>query len=387
MNRINAWFPRLGALLNGNLRPGALLSDGGGPWGGRGGGKDGGGDGSGGGDGGGPKNPWSVPPGGGRGPRRNNGRGPSAMDQFMEQMRENLAGRGGSGGGGVAGGPNLRAILPWALLGIVLLWIMLTAVHRIGPEERGVVSRLGRYSTMLEPGVSFTFPAPIDTVQKVDVQNIRTIDIGSTAENSENLVLTGDQNIMDLAYQVRWNIRDPERYLFQIADPEATIQEVAESAMRAVVANFTLIQAIGPGRNQIESQVQAVMQQILDDYRSGIRVQGVAIRQADPPSAVNEAFKEVSAAQQTAESYLNNARAYAQQITARAEGEAAQFNQVYEQYRLAPEVTRRRMYYETMEEVLSKVDKTVVEAGGVTPYLPLPELKRRAVPAPAPEGQ
>lgn len=378
MTTIKRWFPRLGALLN----------DGGGPWGGRGSGdKDGGkGPGDGGnGDGGGPRNPWNLPPSGGRGPRKG-GRGPSAMDQFLDQLRDGIGRTGGSGGG--HGVPDLRGLWPWAIAGFVLLWLLLTAVHRIDPEERGVVSRLGRYSTMLDPGVSITFPAPIDTVQKVDVQNIRTIDIGSTAENSENLVLTGDQNIMDLAYSVRWNIKDPERYLFQIADPEATIQEVAESAMRAVVANFTLIQAIGPGRNDIEDQVRARMQEILDDYRSGIQVQGVAIRQADPPGAVNEAFKEVSAAQQTAESYLNNARAYAQQVTARAEGEAAQFNQVYAQYVLAPEVTRRRMYYETMEEVLSKVDKTVVEANGVTPYLPLPELKRRAQPAPGTgEGQ
>ncbi|HEX7742067.1 MAG TPA: protease modulator HflK, partial [Sphingobium sp.] len=120
------------------------------------------------------------------------------------------------------------------------------------------------------------------------------------------------------------------------------------------------------------------MQEILDSYRSGIRVQGVAIKQADPPTAVNDAFKAVSAAQQTAQTYLNEARAAAQQVTAKAQGEAASFDKVYEQYRLSPDVTRRRMYYETMESVLSNVDKTVVESGNVTPFLPLPELKRRA---------
>ena len=120
------------------------------------------------------------------------------------------------------------------------------------------------------------------------------------------------------------------------------------------------------------------MQEILDGYRSGILVQGIAIKQADPPEAVNDAFKEVSAAQQTAQTYLNEARAYAQQLTAKAQGEAAAFDQVYSEYRLAPDVTRRRMYYETMEEVLANVDKTIIESSNVTPYLPLPELRKRA---------
>jgi membrane protease subunit HflK len=147
--------------------------------------------------------------------------------------------------------------------------------------------------------------------------------------------------------------------------------------MRAVVASVSLDDAIGSGRSEVEQRVAQAMQQLLDDYRAGIDIQGVAIRQSDPPGAVNEAFKEVSAAQQTAQSYLNDARAYALQLTAKAQGEAAAFDKVYEEYRLAPEVTRRRMYYETMEKVLSRVDKTIVEAPGVTPYLALPEVQRR----------
>jgi len=145
-----------------------------------------------------------------------------------------------------------------------------------------------------------------------------------------------------------------------------------------VVAGVTLEEAIGAGRSEIEQRVTQVMQQLLNDYRAGISVQGVAIKQSDPPAAVNDAFKEVSAAQQQAQSYINDARAYALQLTAKAQGEAAAFDKVYIQYKAAPEVTRRRMYYETMEKVLSKVDKTVVEAPGVTPYLPLPEVSRRA---------
>jgi membrane protease subunit HflK len=218
-------------------------------------------------------------------------------------------------------------------------------------------------------------------VQKVDVENIREITIPEST-GTENLILTGDQNVIDLAYTVRWNIKDPQRFLFQIAEPEQTIREVAESAMRAVVARVSLDDAIGAGRSEIETSVEQNMQQLLDDYGAGIRIQGVAVNQSVPPAAVNEAFLQVSAAQQQAQSYMNDARAYALQITAKAQGDAAAFEKVYAEYRTAPEVTRRRMYYETMERILSRVDTTIVEAPGVTPYLPLPELQRRA-PAPA----
>jgi membrane protease subunit HflK len=147
--------------------------------------------------------------------------------------------------------------------------------------------------------------------------------------------------------------------------------------MRSVISDVTLNDAMGDKRSLIEQQVADKMQRILDGYHSGIQVQGIAIKQADPPAAVNDAFKEVTAAQQDAQSYINQARAYALQLTAKAQGEAAAFDKVYEQYKLAPEVTRRRMYYETMEEVLSKVNKTIVEAPGVTPYLPLPEVQKQ----------
>jgi membrane protease subunit HflK len=143
-----------------------------------------------------------------------------------------------------------------------------------------------------------------------------------------------------------------------------------------VVSRVTLADAIGDKRGQIEAQVAENMQKILDGYRAGVTIQGVAIKQADPPAAVNDAFKEVTAAQQEAQSYVNQSRAYALQLTAKAQGEATAFDKVYEQYRLAPDVTRRRMYYETMERVLSKVDKTIVDAPGVTPYLPLPQVEK-----------
>jgi membrane protease subunit HflK len=248
-------------------------------------------------------------------------------------------------------------------------------VHSIAPGERGVVTRFGRYSSTLGPGVGITLPSPIDRVQKVDVESIRSVDLGS--QSSEDLMLTGDQNLIDIAYSVRWNIRTPELYLFQLSQPEETIRQVGESAMRAVIAQVSLQDAMGDRRAEIEALVANGMQRILDGYHSGIEIQGVAIQQADPPAEVNDAFKEVTAAQQDAKSYVNQANAYALQLTAKAQGEAAAFDKVYEQYKLAPEVTRRRMYYETMEQVLSKVDKTIVEAPGVTPYLPLPQVQKQ----------
>jgi membrane protease subunit HflK len=313
--------------------------------------------------------PWGEPPRRGRRAPQPQSANVASFEDFLRRSKA----RFGDGGSGFPGRPN-RSIVMWAVLGFVLLWLLFTTMHRIAPEERGVVSRFGRYSHTLGPGIGLTLPSPIDQVRKVDVENIRNIDLGTTG--TETLMLTGDQNIIDIAYSVRWNIRDPELYLFEIAQPDETIREVAESAMRAVVAGVTLTGAMGERRGDIEAQVTEIMQRILDGYRSGVVIRGVAIKQADPPGAVNEAFKEVTAAQQQAQSYINQANAYATQLTQKAQGEAAAFDKVYEEYRLSPVVTRRRMYYETMERVLSNVDKTIIEAPGVTPYLPLPQVQK-----------
>ena len=293
----------------------------------------------------------------------------TSLDDLLRRSRARF---GGGGGGGLRG-PN-RSMIVWAAIALALLWLIFTSMHLVAPEERGVVTTLGRYSRTLGPGVGLTLPAPLERVQKVDVENIRNVDLGSAT--AETLMLTGDQNIIDIAYSVRWNIRDPEQYLFKLQNPDDTIQQVAESAMRAVVGTVSLNDAIGQRRGDIEARVQEVMQRVLDAYGAGVVVQGVAIKQADPPAAVNEAFKDVTAAQQEAESYQNSANAYSLQLGQKAQGEAGAFNRIYEQYRLAPEVTRRRMYYETMERVLSTVDKTIVEAPGVTPYLPLQQVGR-----------
>ncbi|MEA1084336.1 FtsH protease activity modulator HflK [Sphingomonas sp. CD22] len=333
-------------------------------------------DANGGANGGGPRNPWSLPPG-----ARKTGAKPTALDEFLRKARGGGGGGNGGGLGGLPGAPNARAL--WLIgAGIILLvWILYTSIHPIAPQERGVVTYLGRYSGTLDPGIAMTMPAPIARVVKVDVQNIRIENFPESG--TENLMLTRDQNIIDLAYAVRWKISSPQNFVFQIDRPRDTVRATAESAMREVVANVSLDSALGPGRALIENQVQERMQKVLDDYKSGIVVVGVGIKQADPPARVNDAFKDVTAAQQDAQGVRNQAQSYAKQVVARAEGEASQFDKVYEQYRLAPEVTRRRMYYETMEAVLAKSDKTIVEANGVVPYLPLDRARRLPDAAPA----
>jgi modulator of FtsH protease HflK len=311
--------------------------------------------------------PWGEPP-----KRRRASITPGASVSSLEEWLRR--GRARFGGGGLPGRPD-RSIVIWVVVTLVAAWLVFTSMHSISPGQRGVVNRFGRYSYTLGPGIGLTLPSPIDRVTKIDVESIRSVDIGSEANN--DLMLTADQNLLDIAYSVCWNIRTPELYLFEIADPDQTIKEVANSAMRSVVSQVSLNDAMGDRRAYIEGQVAETIQRVLDSYNSGIQIQGIAIKQADPPADVNDAFKEVTAAQQDAKSYINQANAYALQLTAKAQGESAAFDKVYEQYKLAPEVTRRRMYYETMEQVLSKVNKTIVEAPGVTPYLPLPEVQKQ----------
>ena len=321
-------------------------------------------------EGGGGGGPWGEPP---RRGRRSSAPPPGNVASFEDFLRRSKARFGDGGDGGFPGAPS-RSLVAWAILGFVLLWLLITSLHSIAPGQNGVVTRFGRYSSTIGPGVSFTLPSPIDRVAKIDVENIRSVDLGS--QSGTDLMLTADQNLLDIEYSVRWNIRTPELYLFQLAEPDSTITEVANSAMRAVVSQVSLNDAMGDRRAEIETRVTQLMQQILDSYRSGIQIQGIAIKQADPPQQVNDAFKQVTAAQQDAQTYINNANAYALQLRQKAQGEATAFDKVYEQYRLAPDVTRRRMYYETMEQVLSRVDKTIVEAPGITPYLPLPQVQK-----------
>ena len=359
------------------------------PWGGKGSGGSGGDSDGGGGDDGspgkstGPRNPW-LPPGGGEEPRRS----ASIEDIFRNRGPEGPRRSGGGGGRG----PNFRlpqrpggkSWFPVILGGLVVIGLLLTSVHQIGPKQQAVVKTLGDYSRTLSPGLNFTLPFPIQTVDVEDVQGVRQDRLPDGGQQ-QRLILTGDQNLVDLTYVVRWNIKDLRGFKFSLVEPEQTVKEVAEAAMRASVAEKTLDQTFsGEGRAEIEQAVRQRMQRALDRYRAGIAVLGVEIAKADPPAEVNDAFKDVSVAEQNADAARNQARGYAQQQLSLARGEAEAFDKVYEQYRLAPEVTRQRLYYETMERVLSQTDKTIVEPSGVTPYLPLPEVNRRAAPAPVP---
>jgi membrane protease subunit HflK len=323
----------------------------------------------------GPRNPWLPPAGEDREPPR---RSATIEDIF----RARAARKGGGGGGNfprLPQRPDGKSWLPLIAAGVAAAWLLFSTFHQVGPKEQGIVTTLGSYSRTIGPGISLTLPWPLQNVSITDVTSIRrdTIPEGE----AEKLMLTGDQNLVDLSYLVRWNIKDLKLYTFQLAEPDETVKEVAEAAMRASVAEVALTEAMGgAGRAEIEQSVRQRMQAILDAYRSGILIQGVEIKKADPPAQVLDAFKGVTAAQQDAQSAVNQAQAWAQQLTARAQGEAAEFDKVYEQYKLAPDVTRRRLYYETMERVLSQTDKTIVEAPGVQAYLPLPEVKRSTPP-------
>lgn len=355
------------------------------PWGkGSGDGSDSGGDAPSGDKSDGPRNPWL--PGGGS----DDGKRRSAS---IEDIFKNKGPEGPRRAGGGGGGPTLRmperpgggSWIPVILVAIAAVWLIFSSVHFVQPGEQATVTRFGgKYVGTFEQGTNWSYPYPVSIVQVENVEAARIEEVPS------KLILTGDQNLVDLNYSVRWNINDLSLFQFQLADPIETVREAAETAMRSSVAEKTLDTVIsGEGRADIEGNVQTRMQSILDSYGAGITVLGIEVDKTDPPESVVEAFNDVLAAQQDAERDLNRARRYSQQLLARAEGDAEQFNQIYEQYRLAPQVTRRRLYYETMEKVLSRTDKTVIDADGVTPYLPLREVERRqAQPAtPATGGQ
>ena len=373
------------------------------PWGGGSGNDGGGGDEPAGAQGGAPclvspsrvtsRPPW-LPPGGNSEDGR---RAPNIEDIFKSRGPE---GPRRSGGGG-PGGPNFRfpqrpggkSWFPLAVAGIVIVGLLATSVHLVGPQQEGVVKTLGNYTRNMEPGLNFSLPFPIETVDIEDVEGVRSVRIPGN-DNQAKLILTGDQNLVDLSYIVRWNIKDLANYKFRVVDPIETVNEAAEAGMRAAVAETELDETFsGQGRAAIELDVRERMQRTLDGYQAGVRVLGVEIEKADPPAQVVDAFRDVQVAEQNADAARNQARGYAQQVLAQAEGEAEAFDKVYAQYRLAPQVTRQRLYYETMERVLSQTDKTIVETNTVTPYLPLPEIRQRAqrsAPATvvtAPEGQ
>ena len=353
--------------------------------------------------------PWGTPPGGGGG--NGSGRGPTPPDiekiirEFQEKIKKFLPGGSSSGG--------KQAVLVLIILGFI--WIA-SGLYRVLPDEQGVVLRFGKFIKTTQPGLNYHIPFPVESVLTPKVTKVNRIDIGFRSERDsgfssgvvadvpeESLMLTGDENIVNIDFSVFWVIKDAGKFLFKIQDPEGTVKAAAETAMREVIAKSNIQPILTEGRSVIEQETETIIQEILDEYQSGIQVTQVQTQKADPPDQVIDAFRDVQAARadmerskNEAEAYANDviprargeaakilqaAEAYKKEVVAKAEGEASRFLAIYNEYKMAKEVTQERMYLETMEKVLADIDKVIIEknaGSGVVPYLPLPELKKKA---------
>ena len=382
-----------------------MAGNNGGPWGG---GGNSGNDRPNGGSGGGNRGS-----GGGGGPRGPGGEGPQIpeIDELVkkgqERLRVLMGGKGGNGngsgtGGGGGGGPALtRGTVGLAALAAFGAWLM-ASLYTVAPEEQSVELFLGEYSATGNSGLNFA-PWPFVTAEVLPVTREQTEDIGS--RTGSGLMLTTDENIIDIDFQVVWNINDPAKYLFNLAEPQETIRAVSESAMREVIARNELAPILNRDRQVIADEAEQLIQATLNQYDSGVNIIRLNLDKADPPREVIDSFREVQAAEQERDRLERQADAYANRVTAgargeaasqleqaeayraqqvnEAQGEAARFSSVLEEYAKAPEVTRKRLYLETMEKVFGSVDKIILESGlggeggnGVVPYLPLNELRR-----------
>ena len=366
-------------------------SGGGGPWGS------------------GPRGPWSS------GPQSPGGSKPPDLEELLRRSQDRLRSMlpGNLGGRGIA----------LIALAAVVLWGF-SGFFRVEPDELGVVLRFGKFTREVVPGLNYHLPYPIETALTPPALRINKIDIGMRPVEDvrrgtsvrevpeESLMLTGDENIIDVDFSVLWKVRPSAvgDYLFNIQNPEGTVKAVAEASMREIVGRSTLQPILTGARQTTETAVQELMQKTLDHYGAGIQVQQVQLQKVDPPAQVIDSFRDVQAArsdleraQNEAQTYANrivpeargraakitqDAEAYREQTVAEATGQTSRFLQVYDQYKKAPDVTRERMYLETMERVLGGSDKTIIDTGpqpgpGVVPYLPLTELPRtRQTPAP-----
>lgn len=369
-----------------------MAGNNGGPWGGGGGRNSGGGDGDGGGDGG------RRPPG---------GEGPQIpeIDELVKRGQEQLRVLMGGRGGGGEGPKITRGMVGLAVIGVLGAWVY-ASLYTVKPEEQSVELFLGKYSATGTPGLNFA-PWPLVTYEVMSVTRERSEDIGmgSTSSRADSgLMLTTDENIVDIDFQVVWNINDPAKYLFNLRDGPQTVRGVSESAMREVIASSDLAPILNRDRGLIAITVMENVQATLDSYESGINIVRINLDKADPPNEVIDAFREVQAAEQErdrlesqADAYANRvlagargesaqlleeAEGYRAQVVNEAEGDASRFLAVLTEYQNAPEVTRKRLYLETMEKVLGDIDKVILDESvsgsgqGVVPYLPLTELRR-----------
>lgn len=336
--------------------------------------------------------PWGqTPGGGGGGPRRTGGGNTPSLEDILSRGRDRFQ-------GGLPGG---RWAIVGGLLAIVVFWLF-NAVYTIDPQQVGVKLRFGKPIEISNPGLHFHL-WPVETVERVTITENQTT-IGSVTGgrngNSDGLMLSGDQNIVDVRFSVLWSVSDPADFLFNVREPEGTVRSVGESAMREVVGRRPAQDIFRDDRAGIAVEVQEITQSILDSYGVGVRVSRIAIENVAPPTEVADAFDEVQRAEQDEDRFQEEARQYANtllgdargqaaqmredaaayrnRVVQEAEGEAQRFLSVYEEYVKAPEVTRKRLFLETMEQVLASSEKVIIEptAGtGVVPYLPLPELR------------
>jgi membrane protease subunit HflK len=346
--------------------------------------------------------PWDN---GGADRKRSDKRGRLEIEDLLKRGQDKL-GQLMPGGSGL---PGSIALLVVAVLAAILAYYAFT--FRVDPDELGVVMRFGKVTRQEPPGLHFRMPYPIDEVRlpKVTRQNIIEVGMrtgtrsaGVSYVREESLMLTGDENIVDVNFVVFWRIKDPQKYLFNIQNPEVTVKEVAESAMREVVGQSDIQPILTGARQKTEQGVQKLMQEVLDHYGAGIRIDQVQLQKVDPPTQVIDAFRDVQAAatdkerqQNEAASYasrvvpeargeaeriLQGAMAYKEQSVAEATGQSARFLKVYNEYRKAPEVTRKRMYLETMERILGGTDKIIIDTKngqGVIPFLSLRPIEKR----------
>ena len=379
-----------------------MAGNNGGPWGG-GGGSGGDDDRNSGHNGGGNNNGGRRPP--------NDGAGIPEIDDLVRKGQERLrvlvggGSGGGSNGRGPGGGGQMpqigRGTIAIGVLAAVALWGF-SSFYRVDTSQQSVELLFGKYLETGNEGLNFA-PWPIVTKEILYVTRENTVDIGSgRSAGDEGLMLTGDENIVDVDFQVVWNINDAQKYLFNLAEPRETISAVSESVMREIVARTDLTPILTTGKGAIAGELQTLIQETLDSYDSGVNIVRVNFDKADPPRPVADAFREVQAAEQTrdtlekqADGYANKvvaeargksaqliakAQGYSSQVVNQAEGEASRFSAVLGEYQKAPEVTRKRLYLETMEEVLGGLDKIILDEGaegsGVVPYLPLNELRK-----------
>jgi len=362
--------------------------------------------------------PWGTGPRGGGpwgGGNRGNGSGPGPRGRGPQPPDfEELLRRGQDRFRRVLPGNfNTRTWIALAVIAVVVLWL-LNGFYTVAADEVGVVLRFGAYNRTTQPGLNYHLPAPIEKALTPSVTRVNRTEIGyRSAEGTaaratatrqlpeEALMLTGDENIVDINFAVFWVIKDAKGYLFNIRNPDATVKSAAESAMREVIGETPIAQALAEGRGKIETDTHTLLQAILDAYGAGIEVTQVQLQRVDPPGPVIDAFRDVQRAladrerlRNEAEVYRNDivpkargsaaavkqeAEAYRQEIIARSQGDAARFTSVYQAFKASQDVTLQRLYLETMEDVLKNSNKVVIDksaqgSSGVLPYLPLPAL-------------